>query len=330
MPLVSVVLPFRDAETTLRDAVHSILKQEFDDFELIAVDDNSTDKSLKSLNEIKDQRLRIVSNQKREGVVGATATGLELATGTWFSRMDADDLAKPRKITEQLKVAGNDTGVITCGVEPIDSQGEGMNRYVDWVNQLADHEAISRSRFIESPVINPTAMVRMDWMKKVSGYHDTAWAEDHDLWLRLLAAGCRFGRVAETHFQWRDSKNRLTRQDLRYGTEARSRMRAHHLSKLAQIQENGVVIAGAGPIGKKLALDLKNEEVEVKGFFDVNPKRIGKRIQGIEVASAETMDSRWLGNIMLGAVGLEGARNTVREMALRADRTEGENFWSVC
>ena len=330
MPLVSVVLPFRDAEATLLDAVGSILRQEFQDLELIAVDDGSRDGSAASLSGIKDPRFTLIENKSDAGVVGATATGFGLARGEWFARMDADDIALPRRIGEQLKAAKDDIGVVTCGVESINCQGDGMRRYVAWANGLADHETMSRSRFVECPVINPTAMVRRDWMERIGGYHDTPWAEDHDLWLRLFAVGCRFVRVPEILLQWRDSPDRLTRRDPRYGTEARSRMRAHHLGNIPEIAEHGVVIAGAGPIGKRLALDLKKEGVAVKGFFDVNPARVGQLIHGVEVAASDQMESMWRQSIMLGAVGLKGARSTVREMALAAGRREGEDFWSVC
>lgn len=330
MPLVSVILPFRNAEATLPDAIQSILRQEFRDLELIAVDDGSSDRSVSSISGINDPRFRLITNQLNPGVVGASATGFGLASGDWFARMDADDIALPGKIGAQLNAAKDDTGVITCGVESINCQGDGMRRYIAWANSLADHKAMSRSRFIECPVINPTAMVRRDWMKRIGGYHDTPWAEDHDLWLRLLHADCKFVRVPEILFQWRDSQDRLTRQDPRYGTEARSKMRAHHLKGQPGVSEQGVVIAGAGPIGKRLALDLRNEGVSVNGFFDVNPARIGQYIHGAEVAPAEDIKSKWRTSIMLGAVGLKGARSTVREIALAAGRKEGEDFWAVC
>lgn len=330
MPLVSVVLPFCNAEATLAAAVHSILRQDFRDLELIAVDDGSSDGSAASLAGITDPRFRLVRNRFGKGVVGASATGLALAGGEWFARMDADDIAMPRRIGAQLDAADEQAGVVTCGVEAIDCQGDGMRRYVAWANSLADHDAMSRSRFIECPVINPTAMIRRDWMERVGGYHDTPWAEDHDLFLRLLAAGCRFVRVPEVLLQWRDSPQRLTRRDPRYGGEARSRMRAHHIRGLTGVSAHGVVIAGAGPIGKRLALDLQAEGVSVKGFFDVSPARVGQTIHGAEVAAAGEMGTRWRASVMLGAVGLKGARSMIREMAIAAGRREGEDFWAVC
>lgn len=330
MPFVSVVLPFRNAEATLANAVRSILRQDFQDLELIAVNDQSSDGSLESLASIDDPRFKLLDNTSDPGVVGASATGFELASGEWFSRMDADDIALPGKIAKQIKAAKDDTGVITCGVEPINSQGKGMCRYVTWVNSLVDHETMSRSRFIECPVINPTVMVRRHWMESIGGYRETPWAEDHDLWLRLFQTNCRFVRVPEILFRWRDSPDRLTRRDRRYSTDARSQMRAHHLKKLPGVSEHGVVIAGAGPIGKRLALDLQSEGVPVNGFFDANPSRAGQYIHGAEVAPAEEMKVKWRSEIMLGAVGLKGARSKVRNLALATGRQDGVNFWAVC
>lgn len=107
-------------------------------------------------------------------------------------------------------------------------------------------------------------------------------------------------------------------------------MRAHHLHNLPGVAEHGVAIAGAGPIGKRLALDLRTAGVAVNGFFDVNPARVGQRIHGADVVAAGEMQSRWRRSIMLGAVGLKGARSIVREMAVAAGRREGEDFWAVC
>ncbi|MGB6219738.1 glycosyltransferase [Haloferula sp.] len=330
MPAVSVVLPYRDAGKTILSAVHSILDQTFRDLELIAVDDGSSDGSAALLEGIDDPRLTRLRNTHGPGVVGASRTGIDVARAEWLARMDADDLSLPDRIAEQFNAATSDVDVVACAAELIDSCGEGMERYVDWVNRLETHEEISRSRFIECPVINPTSMVRREWLERVGAYHDAPWAEDHDLWLRLLEQGCRFIKLPQILFQWRDSPERLTRRDERYGDDARSRMRAHYLARIRSVREQGVVIAGAGPIGKKLALDLQNEGILVRGFFEVSPRRIGQRIHGAEVASASEMGKRWRSSILLGAVGLEGGRDEVRRMAHSHGRREGVDFWAVC
>ncbi|MEM1085659.1 MAG: glycosyltransferase [Verrucomicrobiota bacterium] len=330
MPRVSVVLPFRDAAPTIQEAVQSVLDQGFSDLEVIAVDDGSSDASVARLDTIRDQRLRLLSNEGPAGIVGALNAGLAAASGEWILRMDADDLSLPGRVEAQLEAGASGADVVACGARLVDGCGDGMNRYVEWVNALQHPDEIAVSRFIECPVIHPTAMMRRDRLEALGGYREVPWAEDHDLWLRMLEAGCRFEKVPGVHLLWRDSPRRLTRRDPRYDDRARSRMRAHHLSRLPAVKQSGVVIAGAGPIGKRLARDLLEEGSKLRGFFEVSPRRIGQKIHGVEVVSAEQVATRWRDAVLLGAVGLEGGREQIRELAQAAGRREGADFWAVC
>src|SRR5690606_24826161 len=113
----------------------------------------------------------------------------------------------------------------------------------------------------ENPVVHPSAMIRRD----LAVYRDVPWAEDHDLWLRLLGRGIVIGKIADVLLQWRDSPSRLTRTAKVYGDEERMRMRAHHLARIHAVSERGVAIAGAGPIGKSLARSLQAEGVVLRG-----------------------------------------------------------------
>ena len=220
--------------------------------------------------------------------------------------------------------------MVGCGVCLVDSCGEGMTRYVEWANSLTDAADISRSRFVECPLIHPSALIRADALDGVGGYRDVPWAEDHDLWLRMLEAGCRFEKVPEVLLDWRDSSHRLTRRDPRYGDEARMAMRCQFLMRQPAVAERGVSIAGAGPIGKRLARGLMQLGGTVRGFFEVNPRRIGERIHGVPVVGSDEVGTRWRESVLLGAVGVPGARERVRRIAVAAGRVEGEDFWSVC
>ncbi|HEY1122321.1 MAG TPA: hypothetical protein VGE67_12005, partial [Haloferula sp.] len=164
----------------------------------------------------------------------------------------------------------------------------------------------------------------------VGSYRDVPWAEDHDLWLRMLQHGARFAKVPECLLQWRDSPGRLTRSDSRYGEKARQRMRAYYLAEIREVRERGVVIAGAGPIGKSLARELLLLGIEVRGFFDVHPRRLGEIIHGAEVAGLEEFGWRWRDSVMLSAVGLAGVREEIRVLAAAAGYEEGRDLWCVC
>lgn len=330
-PAISILLPFHNAAVTLVEALESLIEQTFGDWELLAVDDRSSDRSAEIVADFvrRDSRVRLVANTGPPGVVGAMQTAMDVSSAGWVARMDADDLCHPERLSRQWERTG-EADVITTGVELIESLGEGMSRYVEWVNSLRDHEAISKARFIENPVINPTVLVRRSLLEVVGSYRDVPWAEDHDLWLRVLQHGARFAKVPERLLKWRDSQGRLTRSDSRYGEKERQRMRAHHLAAIPAVRERGVVIAGAGPIGKSLARELLLLGVEVRGFFDVHPRRLGEVIHGAEVAGLEEFGRRWRDAVMLSAVGLAGVREEIRGLAAAAGYEEGCDLWCVC
>lgn len=330
--MITVLMPFRDAAATVVAAAESVLGQREVEIALVAVNDGSRDASAKRLAALGDPRLRIVENRALPGIVGALETGRALSKTPWIARMDADDVAHPERLVRQLARAGqgDHPDVVGCGVRLIDPVGEGMARYVDWVNTLTDADEISRARFIECPLIHPSVLMRAEALEAVGGYRDAGWAEDHDLWLRMLEAGCRLVKLPEVLLDWRDSPSRLTRQHARYGDEARMALRCSHLARLPGVAARGVSIAGAGPIGKRLARGLQGQGVTVHGFFEVNPRRIGERIHGAPVVAAGEVGTRWRESILLGAVGVPGGRERVRRLALDAGRVEGEGFWSVC
>lgn len=326
MPRVSIVMPFRDAAATLPAAIASLGAQTFPDWELIAVDDGSADASADRIGE--DPRFRLLRNARRPGIVGALATGCEASSSEWIVRMDADDICHPRRIATLLEAAAAHPtwGVIGSRVEIADPLGEGMGRYVDWTNTLTAPEEIAAARFIENPLVHPSAMIR----REHAVYREVEWAEDHDLWLRLLGDGVAIGKVPEVLLCWRDSPRRLTRTNPAYGEDARTRMRAHHLARLPGVAERGVAIAGAGPIGKSLARALRAEGVELRGFFEVSPRRIGEIIHGAPVVSSADLGRRWRDAVLLSAVGVPGGREKVRALALAAGYGEGQDFWCVC
>ena len=127
--------------------------------------------------------------------------GLASCRGQIIVRMDADDLCHPRRIElqrdyliENLEVAV--VGSLVKGF-PEDQVGEGFQLYYDWLNSLLTHEDITREIFVESPIANPCAAFRKEWIKKLGGYQDNGWPEDYDLWLRFYLAGARFAKVPQ-------------------------------------------------------------------------------------------------------------------------------------
>src|SRR5262245_38357044 len=224
MPAISVLLPVRNAAPWLRAALRSLWRQTFRDFEVIAVDDGSTDASAELLERaaLDEPRLRVVHTAAR-GLPAALNTALGLARGRLIARQDADDLSHRRRLALQRAhlAAHRGTAVVGCRVRlfPAAAVGVGMHRWVRWHNALLTHEAIAREALIDSPLAHGTALIRRAALERVGGWRDRGWPEDVDLWIRLLDRGARFAKLPQTLYGWRRHPGSATHQDPRYRRE---------------------------------------------------------------------------------------------------------------
>ena len=329
--MISVVITARDAEETLGEAVGSCLQQSHSDFELVLVDNGSSDSTRTIMDAIADPRVRVLSCGGSH--VEAHRLGVAESSGEFIARMDADDVAHPDRLARQIEMLAGEAALsaCTCNVRvcargrPI---GKGFLDYVDWLNGLLTAEDITRERFIESPVVHPAAMMRRQALVSVGGYQEVGWAEDYDLWLRFLDAGHRIGKVPEVLFDWYDSDTRLTRTHQRYSQEQFLKAKAHYLAKILAVRTGGVEICGAGPIGKRIGRLLIGEGIRVEAFYEVNPRRIGETIAGVPVRDQVELQRRG-GAVVLGAVGLPGARDLIRGLVGELGYIEGEDFFCV-
>ncbi len=199
--MVSVLMPVYNGERYLRAAVDSILGQSFTDFEFLIVDDGSTDGTRAVLAGIDDPRLRVIANERNMGVTKTLNVGLEAVRGRYVARFDADDIAHPERLAEQVAFleANPDVVLLGSGYVSIDDAGHQVERVA---RPMADAE-FRWTALLHSPVIHPSVMFRASLTGQGRlRYDEHADAEDYDMWVRMLAfgAGARLGRPLVT---WR-------------------------------------------------------------------------------------------------------------------------------
>lgn len=198
-PIVSVVLPAYNAEKYVREAVQSILAQSFTNFELIIINDGSTDGTPAILEKLREHDSRVILiSRENKGLVESLNEGIDLARGIWVARMDADDIALPQRFERQLEWL-EQTGADICG-----SWVKNFGLLDQRVVQLRQtDEAIKMEMLFACPFAHPAVMMSTTLVKKLR--YDKAWekAEDYDLWVRAAVAGWKMTNVPDVLLQYR-------------------------------------------------------------------------------------------------------------------------------
>jgi len=316
VPRVSVLLPLRDAAATVRAAAVSILRQTERDLSLVCVDDGSRDGGGEVLARLagRDRRVRVLRGPG-EGIARALERGRAACDAEVIARMDADDVAHPRRLALQLEALRADPWLAVVGgrvrLFPRRALRAGMIRYAGWLNGLVSPELIERDLLIEAPLVHPATAIRSAALEAVGGWRDGAFPEDYDLWLRLAAAGGRLTNLAAPVLDWREGPARATRTDPRYALERHMALKCAHLAAHVLSRGTEVLLWGAGPTGKAFADALRAEGIGVRAFLEVDPVKIGRTARGAPILPHDRA-VRFRGIPILVAVGAPGARELIR------------------
>lgn len=332
---VSVLLPFRNAEATLEACLDSIEAQTLKDYELLAINDSSSDRSVAMVaaRAQRDDRIRLLHNPAR-GLVAALNYGLAAARSPLVARMDADDLMHPGRLNSQycfLHAHPEIDLVGTCvRLFPDSAIDAGYREYIRWQNQCLSPKDIAADIYIESPFAHPSVMLRTAKVLQLGGYREGAFPEDYDLWLRMHHAGSRMAKLPDILLDWRDHPQRTSRIDPRCSREAFDRLRACYLSRDPRFKRHrdNFVIWGAGRKTRQRCRHLLEKGLHPTAWIDIDPRKIGNRLNGVPVVSPD-----WLAQqpkpFVLCYVSNHGARDLIAAQLQAMDYKRSKNYLMV-
>ncbi len=190
-PKVSVVIPAYNHEKYVGEAIQSVLDQTFQDFELIIINDGSTDHTEAEILKFKDERIHYFS-QENQGLSATLNRGIKLARGEYFNFLPSDDAFYPGKLQIQMRIFEGDPGLGLVFAYPslIDAEGKEIKEdpVVQWaIVPYETKEEIFPALFERNFLSAPTALIKMDCFEKVGFFDESLrYAQDYDMWMRVL------------------------------------------------------------------------------------------------------------------------------------------------
>lgn len=183
-PLISVVLPVYNCQDYVLAAINSILEQTFSDFELLVIDDASTDQTPHLIRTLRDPRLQLIEKPQNSGYTDSLNYGISIAKGAYIARMDADDISLSNRFAKQIEFLETHPKAILCG---------SAYRILGTQQQIfvpEEHQDIKSALLRASCFAHPSVMMRKSALGPFPVYNKAFEpAEDYDLWTRLVVAG---------------------------------------------------------------------------------------------------------------------------------------------
>ena len=332
-PLLSLLMPFKDTAFFLPECLDSISGQDYDTWELIAVDDHSTDQSRSILQRWaeRDPRIRVVSN-RGAGIIPALRTALAESRGLLISRMDSDDRMAPgrlRAMTSQLLQNGR--GHIALGLVRYFSHrgiSDGYARYERWLNELTRVGANFTEIYKECVIPSPCWMVYREDLERCGSFRPNRYPEDYDLCFRFYEAGLKCLPSSQILHYWRDYDHRTSRTSEHYAQNYFLDIKLHYFLKLDRNPSRPLAIWGAGFKGKTIAKNLKGKAHPFRWLCD-NPKKIGKKIYGVRMEHYSILNSLPKAQSII-TVANQAAQNEIRDFLHSRGALPMEDYFFFC
>lgn len=208
--MISVILPAYNAQETIGTAIQSIINQTYKDWELLVINDGSTDNTKSIILSFADSRVKYIENDGNKQLIYTLNRGLEIATGEYVARMDSDDIAHPSRFMKQIQYLEENPKCIVCGTEIMPFRN-GRNLWFLPKRFRYDDKGIKSQLLRTSCFAHPTVMIRASVLRELSIRYNPEYkhAEDYKLWIDLMDYGL-FHNINERLLKYRISPTQVT------------------------------------------------------------------------------------------------------------------------
>lgn len=285
-------MPTKNAEKHIAVCLDSIINQSFKDWELLVVNDHSTDATRTILEEFaaKDSRISFFDN-KGNGIIKALQLAYKNAKGNRITRMDSDDIMPNNKLELMSKALQENPNALITGYVRYISDGElkgGYLYYQDWLNSLVDYNSHYSQIYKECVIPSPCWMVTRVVFEKCGAFRSETYPEDYDLTFRFYENKIPIVSLQEELHIWRDHQARASRNDDNYSDNSFLDIKLHYFLKLDFDKTKTLVLWGAGKRAKALAKLFIENNIRFEWACN-NHNKIGHHIYDLKILDTESV-----------------------------------------
>ncbi len=283
--MISVVMPMRNAMPYLTECIESIINQTYKNWELIVVNDHSTDNSYEIVSKFSEIDKRItIFNNKGKGIIDALQLAYSKTKGKYITRMDADDIMPKNKLKLLREVLIKQPQAVATGkIKYIgENLREGYLKYEFWMNNLMENNTHYEQIYRECVIPSPAWMMEKQVFDSIGGFLPNVYPEDYDLTLRIYQSKINIVAVQEVVHIWRDYNERTSRNDPNYAFNAFEELKTKYFLNIDYNPTCTLVLWGGGKKGKNIALLLQKHQIEFIWACN-NPKKISQSIYGVNM-----------------------------------------------
>lgn len=330
---VSILIPFKNTALFLPECIDSVIGQTYLQWEIIAVNDHSSDESLKIVQDYakKDKRIRVVNNQGA-GIIEALRTAYKLSKGELITRMDSDDIMAPKKlefmVTALLKYGSQHLAIGQVKYFSSKGIGNGYDRYAKWLNKLTATGSNFSEIYKECVVPSPCWMVYREDFERCGAFKPNRYPEDYDLAFRFYENQLNCIPCHEILLYWRDYDSRTSRTSEHYAQNYFLDIKLHYFLKLDWKSKRPLTLWGAGNKGKTIAKFLVQKKIDFHWICD-NPNKIGKEIYGKEMHHFEKLENLENPQTII-TVANKKEQEQIRQYLLEIDKKNMRDYFFFC
>lgn len=283
-PLISILTPFKNTEVFLEDCLNSIINQTYTNWELLIVDDSSTDSSYNIVKNFvkKDSRIKLFKNTGN-GIIDALKLAFSNSKGELITRMDSDDMMQPNKLevlaTKLLTYGKKHVAIGLVNYFSEDGIKAGYKNYEVWLNNLTKTGSNYSEIYKECVIPSPCWMVYKSDLITCNAFNPNTYPEDYDLAFRFYKHDYKCIPCDKVVHNWRDYSSRTSRTHVHYAENHFIDLKLHYFLELDHNPNKTLVVWGAGNKGKVIAKTLIKKNVYFEWICD-NPNKIGRDIYG--------------------------------------------------